>query len=443
MLLLDPAKAQEKLAIAGMKFMSSNPISKFGMGIDQLKNLPANEQMAALMAQQHSAQYLKQSFGLNQLPGLMNNYLGFLKSHPGGTPEEWMQFRKERNMNEHAGTMDNAIKTFDSSFQERMSQIGQVISSLIHRIANKVDNIYTAISGGVGDTNVATEKLYKHGAPVAPFALGGAFFGGKFGADLGEKMFSTPEKAKELGKGGIGGHTVTGVEMSPSSQIYSLSNGFDIKALNKYRKAQGMKPFRENWHPHMFQNAAITMEEALKHGADPATAIALMLQESGGNEKAAGDFGYFTLSKKGRKIFHPDNPDRPSNKASHYTSFGLGQLHSNGMGAGMTEAELLNPRTNITRSIKGLASVSANHPEYSAGMVAARSQRPANEGAYAQSINSLMPLAHEIVKILKEQTQHIAEDKEIKKKAIADASKMALVAPHIDKQQQRIHGNGM
>lgn len=115
-------------------------------------------------------------------------------------------------------------------------------------------------------------------------------------------------------------------------------------------------------------NAAIVAEVAKEKGVDPATAIAAMLVESGGNNKAVGDGG---------------------------TSFGLFQLHQGGeLPAGWTPEQAFDPRKNAEVAL----SVFAQQQDKSdPGQLAAAAQRPGDPAGYAVKVDENLPEAQKLL----------------------------------------------
>jgi hypothetical protein len=112
------------------------------------------------------------------------------------------------------------------------------------------------------------------------------------------------------------------------------------------------------------ENALIVEKVAKEVGVDPKLAVAMMLVESGGNNRAVGDNG---------------------------TSFGLFQLHEGGMltSAHLTPTQAMDPETNARVSLGNLAKLDpSDYP--SLGAMAAASQRPADPEGYAAKINATM-----------------------------------------------------
>lgn len=102
---------------------------------------------------------------------------------------------------------------------------------------------------------------------------------------------------------------------------------------------------------------------AQQKGVDPLTAIATAIHESSLNTDAVGDGG---------------------------TSFGLFQLHEGGeLPSRMTQTQAENPATNAGIALSEFQNVQRNNPGLSPGQLAAMSQRPANQGAYANSVNDI------------------------------------------------------
>lgn len=98
-------------------------------------------------------------------------------------------------------------------------------------------------------------------------------------------------------------------------------------------------------------------------GIPPNVALAIANQESGLNPNSVGDNG---------------------------SSFGLYQLHQGGELGSHTQAWADDPYNNAMTALQVVANVRKQNPSMSWGQVAAAAQRPANQGAYAQSIDSAL-----------------------------------------------------
>lgn len=115
-------------------------------------------------------------------------------------------------------------------------------------------------------------------------------------------------------------------------------------------------------------NAAIVAEVAREKGVDPATAIAAMLVESGGNNKAVGDGG---------------------------TSFGLFQLHQGGeLPAGWTPEQAFDPRANAEVALSVFAQT---HGQSDPGQLAAAAQRPGDPAGYAVKVDENLGEAQKLL----------------------------------------------
>lgn len=101
---------------------------------------------------------------------------------------------------------------------------------------------------------------------------------------------------------------------------------------------------------------------AAQLGLDPRLAVADAIQESGLNPQAVGDQG---------------------------TSFGLYQLHRGGELGNLTPAQAFDPVTNAMVALTTMANVAHAHPNWSPGQIAAAAERPADQQAYAASVNQI------------------------------------------------------
>jgi hypothetical protein len=98
-------------------------------------------------------------------------------------------------------------------------------------------------------------------------------------------------------------------------------------------------------------------------GVDPVLALADSYVESGWNPRAVGDAG---------------------------TSFGLFQLHRGGELGSLTEEQAFDPTTNAQRALSEFALVQKRSPGLDPGQLAAQSERPANQAAYAQRVDQVL-----------------------------------------------------
>jgi hypothetical protein len=98
-------------------------------------------------------------------------------------------------------------------------------------------------------------------------------------------------------------------------------------------------------------------------GVDPVLAIADSYVESGWNPRAVGDGG---------------------------TSFGLFQLHRGGELGSLTPEQAFDPLTNALRALSEFALVQKRSPGLDPGQLAAQSERPAHQDAYAARVDQVL-----------------------------------------------------
>lgn len=121
------------------------------------------------------------------------------------------------------------------------------------------------------------------------------------------------------------------------------------------------------------QNARTVATVAARNGVDPVVAVAMMLVESGGNNRAVGDGG---------------------------TSFGLFQLHEGGMltAAGLSSTQAFDPAANAQVALSSYAHEHAKgHRTRTPGQIAAASQRPADPVEYAAKVDAAMDRARALL----------------------------------------------
>lgn len=127
-------------------------------------------------------------------------------------------------------------------------------------------------------------------------------------------------------------------------------------------------------------NISIIAGVARNYGIDPALAVAVAHVETGGlfDARIRGDNGH---------------------------SIGLFQLHDRGQGSNMTVEQREDPRQNAQRAISTMAAVYRDgraidynrDGRISPGEIAATAQRPLDQRAYAELVNSVMPQARQLI----------------------------------------------
>ncbi len=139
------------------------------------------------------------------------------------------------------------------------------------------------------------------------------------------------------------------------------SRGFDPESTS-YDGAHGTTFERAR------QNARIVAEVARRRGIPEDLAVATMLVESRGNERARGDHGH---------------------------SIGLMQLNDRGEGYGVSYADKIDPVTNSDIALSEFQRRQGMYADY--GDWAAGAQRPKNPRRYAQKIREMLPYAQRIL----------------------------------------------
>lgn len=152
------------------------------------------------------------------------------------------------------------------------------------------------------------------------------------------------------GGGGTGGGGAPDIDFNPSEQSRPAEVGSSSAVPDADQET-------------VLSNVRTVVDVAHQVGVDPQLAVAMMLVESGGDNRAVGDRG---------------------------TSFGLYQLHRGGMltDAGLTREEAFDPRTNAEVSLGNLARIDDRYSD--PGRAAAASQRPAHPADYARRVNASM-----------------------------------------------------
>jgi hypothetical protein len=123
-------------------------------------------------------------------------------------------------------------------------------------------------------------------------------------------------------------------------------------------------------------------QAAQESGVPVEVALAVADHESGFNPTAEGDRGYFSGGN-----FIPSPAGQP-------TSFGEYQLHQGGELGNLSVAAAENAYTNAKVALPIIAAQRKKMPHATWGQVVAAAQRPANQSAYAATIDSLLSGFH-------------------------------------------------
>jgi hypothetical protein len=124
--------------------------------------------------------------------------------------------------------------------------------------------------------------------------------------------------------------------------------------------------------------AQTVADVAQQFGVPPEVALAVAYHESNLNPTATGDRGFF---RDGQFVADPSGPP---------TSFGLYQLHQGGELGKLSQSAAFDSYTNASVAVPVIAQARKKHPGYTWGQVVAAAQRPANQQAYAASIDTIL-----------------------------------------------------
>ncbi|HEY3998907.1 MAG TPA: transglycosylase SLT domain-containing protein [Candidatus Xenobia bacterium] len=228
--------------------------------------------------------------------------------------------------------------------QGNTSQLTQLIQMLMMEIQQLEQQLQQGANGGGASCSSCGSNPIS-GLP----SLGGGGGGGSYGGGGGGGCSAAP-----VGGGGGGGASCSASSASAAS---GGGSSYDGSSTNVSQQD-------------LMSNVKAVAAVAQKLGVDPQTAVATMLTESGGNNKAVGDGG---------------------------TSFGLFQLHQGGELGNLSQAQADDPTTNATVALTQFAQTQKS-TGLTGGALAAAAQRPANPGAYAQTVNGKMGEAGSLLK---------------------------------------------
>lgn len=358
-----------------------------------------------------------------QIVELLNNFGGFNKNHSGASFDEFMAYRAKEQKGQIGGSLDHAISVFNNSSGELVKSGSEALISIVTNISDGVTPLAKTFAGAEFNKTRSGSSSAAASLP-SPISVATP-------SSTSSAMLNSYDAYRQA-HGTMPQSSAPSIASAPSPTLdFTPGPNLSNKLLDKYRAAQGMKKSR-SWHPDMMKKAGIVAQVAAKAGADPATAIATMLQESGGDASIKGDHGYF--GTKGRNKHYYFSDPHHKNPNSEYQSGGLFQLFSRGKGAGLTQAQIFDPRFNASRAVSEMKTLHNAHPDWSPGHVAAASQRPADQAGYQRSVDAMYPLAQQILAVLKQHKeiaqsseQHLGETKEVAKQKAEQQRKIAMV----------------
>jgi hypothetical protein len=393
-LIMNPKQGMQDLMKSAVRFMHSFPDLHMGENDQDLMTKYGSDQLTGILrSRQALLSHITNQFQVPQemLSQALSDFASLKRQYPGKGLDEWTGKRLlENTLPGKTGSLAEAKAAMDKSIEGAMQRANNGILAIVDNVAMLVNTQLPAIIGNINKiVDIAEGFASKFKVSDISKGVGGVFA-------PGIKNLTRPDflNLRNIGQG-----TVKLQEKLPAPMILhggvqkeSTNTSFiDSKELNKYRTAQGLGI--RGLHANFMDNARDVLKAAKQLGADPATMIATMIQESGGNATIKGDGGH---------------------------SHGLFQLNDWGKGHGLSLQYKQDAFNNAIVAGREMATLRRAHPEWSAGHVAAAAQRPmeyikANKAGlsiegtdYAKSVNAMIPFAQKIVRELQEQKQQIA-----------------------------------
>lgn len=407
-LILNPQKGMEHLIKSSVKFMDSFSGTQFGKPLDQLeKELGSDRVTGIIRMRQALMGQLSEQFKIPQemLSQAVSDFSAWRVKNPGKSIDEWSASRLSKGSGK-SGSIQDALGTLNNTIDETFKRVSNWISEMAEHVAYFVleivppmmrwmNSILEVLKQAVGWIPGLTKSI-----STLVFKTFDEFKSDKaasMAASSSNKAYAPPP-----------------TWLPPPVNIKSLpaiSGGMlDSKALNEYRKAQGLG--QRGLHADFWKNAAAVLQIGQRKGADMETikaAIATMIQESGGRTDAAGDYGVF----RGKR-FIPKGAMRkygldPS--TAFATSFGPFQEHTGGRLGKLPPSAAMNIFDSSERAFNEFMIYRKNHPTWSRGQLAAAAQRPADQAGYRRSIDSMNKFVDQVVARLSQtQTAHLHQE---------------------------------
>lgn len=395
-LILNPKQGAQNLMQAAVKWMNSMPQLHMGKTDQELQTQFHDEQLTGIMLmRQKTMAMLTQQFRLppEMLSQALSDFDSFRRQFPGKGIDDWTGKRLlQHTLPGQPGSLGAAGKTLDTSVEGTALKMNNLLKEIAEDFAVLIVDQLPPLLDSV---STIADLIRQADIGGAAKKAGKVFEPGL--KNLTRKDFLNPLTwANPIG--GLspapmtlrGGVSKGDALPSPLPKPHKSISFIDSKDLNNYRKAQGLGI--RGLHKDFMSNAAQVLRAAKQLGADPAAMIATMIQESGGNAKAAGDGGH---------------------------SIGLFQLNDWGKGRGFSLQQKQDPLNNALIAGKEFAILKEHHPTWSAGHIAAAAQRPQEfidakkaghniEGtSYAHSVNAMLPFAEKVIKILESQEKRL------------------------------------
>lgn len=386
-ILTNPKQAMQDLLQSSIKFMSSFSAAQMGKTLDQLQEQFSSDQLAGILhTRQALMMKLSSQFGIPQdvLSQAVSDFTAFKQTNPKNGIDDWTGKRLlNSTLPGKPGTLHDALSASNNSVEGTMAHLNNAVDEIIDNVAmlatKQLPELMRGVNSLVDGMNVLV-RTFNPDAQMKNLSSGISAI-----MAPGIKNLQTGFDVAKAAQHSITSPASLKVPQSTVRSLsdYKASKGLsfvDSKELNVYRKAQGLGA--RGLHKDFMQNAAAVLKAARALGADPRAMLATMIQESGGNAKAAGDGGH---------------------------SIGLFQLNDWGKGKGIARHLKQDPFQNALIAGKEFAILKQHHPTWSAGHIAAAAQRPqefldANKAGknienigYARSINSMLPYVEKII----------------------------------------------
>lgn len=392
-ILSNPKQAMQDLLQSSIKFMSSFPAAQMGKTFEQLQEQFSSDQLSGILhTRQALMMKLSSQFGIPQdiLSQAVSDFTAFKQTNPRNGIDDWTGKRLlNSTLPGKPGSLQDALSAVNNSVEGTMAHLNNAFDEIIDNVAMLATKQLPALMKGVNslvDGMNILVRTFNPGQQMKSLTDGISSI-----MTPGVKNLQTGFGIAEAVQHSIAPSSVKVTRRDPQSTARNLADPkiskslsfVDSKELNVYRKAQGLGT--RGLHKDFMQNAAAALKAARSIGADPTAMIATMIQESGGNAKAAGDGGH---------------------------SIGLFQLNDWGKGRGIARHVKEDPFQNALIAGKEFEILKRHHPTWSAGHIAAAAQRPqefidANKKnrsidatGYARSVNAMIPFAQDIVKRL-------------------------------------------
>lgn len=343
-IMTNPKQAMQDLLQSSIKFMSSFPAAQMGKTLDQLQEQFSTDELSGILhTRQALMMKLSSQFGIPQdvLSQAVSDFTAFKQTNPRNGIDDWTGKRLlNSTLPGKPGSLRDALSATNNSVEGAMAHLNNAFDEIIDHVAmlstKQLPELMKGVNSLVDGMNVLV-RTFNPAQQMKNLSSGISAIMTPGIKNL-QNGFSVAKPSRQAIPSVAPLNLIHKDAQSTVRNLsdFKASRGLsfvDSKELNTYRRAQGLGA--RGLHKDFMLNAAAVLRAARATGADPVAMIATMIQESGGNAKAAGDGGH---------------------------SIGLFQLNDWGKGKGIARHIKEDPFQNALIAAKEFAILKRHHP---------------------------------------------------------------------------------